>query len=52
MLVREKRGGAPPPGVKMPPAGWRTHRGRVSIAYRENGSIIPRRKAFDKGVIR
>ena len=39
--------------VKMPPAGWRTHRGRVSQeAYRENESIIPRLKAFDKGVIR
>ena len=52
MLVRKKRGGAPPPGIKNPPAGWRTHRGWVSIAYRENESIIPRRKAFGKGVDR
>ena len=36
--------------VKNPPPGWRTRRGRVSMAYRENKSIISRGSAICKGV--
>ena len=36
---------------KNPPAGCRPRRGRVSMAYRENVSIISRGSAIYKGAI-